>query len=248
MSFHKSLGASLLLSALLLAGCGKKTSEVLDQFRPRCEPLRARLRQIAAELPPPSPLPLETKSAVLNNPKPILRDDGDGNLVFFHARELIDPRASIDDRKDASMSLGGDLSILLHWTAQPSSLSSDTLDSRRGSKEFGEKMEAMRGRVRYLGVYRAAEYDPPVAVDEQSFRGGRAAVEFFIYDFNDGKLLAQWRLNARPNENVEYRYRKGEDQKAALESWAHASIRDNLRKALYASLPERIGGEYQSRR
>ena len=80
-------------------------------------------------------------------------------------------------------------------------------------------MEAMRGRVRYLGVYRAAEYDPPVAVDEQSFRGGRAAVEFFIYDFNDGKLLAQWRLNARPNENVEYRYRKGEDQKAAAESW-----------------------------
>ena len=245
MSFQKSLGAFLLLTALCLTGCGKKTSEVLDEVRPKLEPLRARLRQIAAELPPPSPLPRDTISAA-PSPKPILREDGEGNLAFFHASELTNPNATIDERKDVRLSLGGNLIALLNWTAQPSSLSS--LDSRSGSKEFAERMEAIRARARYLGVYRIAEYDPPVATDEKTFQGGRATVEFFVYDLNDGKLLAQWRLTARPNQTVEYRYRQGEDQKKALEGWAYSSIYENLRKALYESLPARIGGEYQNRK
>ncbi len=246
MSSRKLLAAFLLCAPLLLAGCGPKTSEVLDKVRPQYEPLRARLRQIAAELPPPSPLPPDPQSKKLD-PKPVLRDDGRGNLVFFHASQVADSKARVDEGKDLDLILSGELSSLLGWTAQPSTLSSSVLEAR-GDKDFPARLEAIRSRVRYLGMYRAAEYEPPVAVDEKSFRGGRVAMDFFVYDLNDGKLLAQWRLTARPNETVEYSYRKGESQTAALESWARSSIWSNLRKALFGSLPERIGGEYMDRK
>ncbi len=245
-SYRSPFFLSITLAALALSGCGKKNGELFEEVRPQYEPLRLQVQKIAAELPDGQATQLAGKLGGKRdapNPKPVLRDDGHGNLVFLHVRQLSDVDVRIDELSDLNLYLGGDFRTLLGWIAKPTTLSAATLESRSGQK-FLDMLAKPRAQVRYLGVYRPVKYERPIAQDEKSFTGGRAVVEFFVYDLADGKLLAQWTQTTRPDETVSYLYKPGEDKKERLESWARSSIYTNMLKALGEALPREIGGEF----
>ncbi len=232
----------LLLLLPLLGGCEKKkkASEWLDELRPQYEPLRARLRQIAAELPPPAAAAREIKATGLN-PKPVLYSDSSkGNLVFMHALELTDPAGAAGGDTTPNLILGGGLRRGLGWLAQPSVLPAFSLDEPQ-PKSYLAEVKSDIDPIRYLGVYRPVEYEAPAYIDEKTFRGGRVVMAFFLYDLKDGKLLAQWTQSANSDEGVSFRTRGGENPAKTMTDAALTSLVNNLKKELAAALPDQIG-------
>ncbi len=237
---------SVTLAAFSLIGCGEKNGELFTKVRPQYEPLRRQVQKIAAELPSSQDTQLATKLGGKHDaldPKPVLRADGHGNLVFLHFRQLTDVGVRIDELSDLDLYLASDFRTFLGWISEPTTLSASTLQARWGQK-FLDMLAQPRAQVRYLGIYRPVQYERPIAQNEKSFTGGHAELDFFIYDLADGKLLAQWRQTTRPDETVSYLYKPGEDKKERLESWARSSIYTNMLKALAESLPREVGGEF----
>jgi hypothetical protein len=212
--------------------------EVVIEFKPQFDSLRADLQAIAAALPETASSQQVTQTL---DPAPDYNaNDYDGirntDIVMF--AHLLDPEADLRDNNQLDLGLSRYVVKYLQWTG-PDAFTSD----KRASDKFIAGFEQALN-IRYLGVARVGLYDPPVAVSADSFDGGYAEVGGFLIDMQSREILCSFSIAARPNKTVNYTYKEGEDPVKALEEFAHSTLWENARTAFIESMGEMCGGSF----
>lgn len=225
----------------LFAGCGPKHGEIVEQFVPQYNEMRAELASIASLIPdkvtptdpPPAldPMP-EFKKGVLRS---------NTSIVMFE--NLSDP--DLDLYKDGKLDCrySNNLMRNLHWTS-PKDFMSDNLKKKVADKELENRLQYPLD-VRYIGVVRVFKHEPAKATSAEIFSPGGMIIGVFLYDRQAETIVAQGLTMARTDENVEYRYAETGDPIEALERWANSSLKMNAGEEVLKAFAKFTGGPFQ---
>lgn len=229
------LFAAALVLPLILAACGGPSArDVIAQNKAAMDTKRAELRAAAGALP----LVDTAASTRLSAPetKPVYDVPGDAFNTAFMAVEEID-----GGKPEFDLMLQSDLLNALAWTSANNPLAESALDNQIDG--FAERF-AIASNTPYVVLYRAVAYEPPVAMDETTFDGGVVKLEAFLVALPAKRQVASCVVDAESAQDVSYSYKKGEDPKARLVAFAHATLWADAKKKLAACLTETTGGVF----
>jgi hypothetical protein len=226
--------------ALLLTGCGPTNEEVINQFKPQFATLRETLGAIANALPDsvedqPAAQPLD--------PAPNYNGGAQlGNTDILMYDQLLNPEIDLEQGTTLDLNLSNYLLTHLLWTGPENPMGSGALSESAGD-EFAKEFEQIL-QMKYLGVARVVVYDPPVAIDAETFEGGYAEVQGFLVDMATREVRCSFNLSAIPADTVSYTYKEGEDPQAALNNFAHSTLWENARNTFIEKMGQTCGGSF----
>jgi hypothetical protein len=226
--------------ALTLAGCGESNEKTFRRLRPRFEAVRARLRAVAAAVPPPGALVDGTKPKAPLEPLPVVdRRAGRANTELLTVEQLSDP----DVTPTIDLGVSGDLLYGLRLTGDKCPMTPE--ERAQKSTRLAHDLEVALD-ARWVVALRIVEHEPPLALDDRAFRGGRVKVEATVFDLNAAQPapLAAVVVEARSSPTVDYVYKKGENPRARLEAHAQSTLVQNARRALAEKLADATGGTF----
>lgn len=233
----------LISFTLLLTGCGPTNQEIIDQFKPQFATLRETLRTIAETLPEtvenqPVAQPL--------NPEPSFNAEAEFGVIdntdILMYDQLLNPEVNLPQETTLDLGLSNYLLTHLLWTGPQNPMSSDTLTEGAGD-EFAKEFEQVL-QMKYLGIARVTVYDPPVAVDAETFEGGYAEIQGFLVDMATREVRCSFDLSAVPADTVSYTYQEGEDPQEALVRFAYSTLWENARNTFIEKLDQTCGGNF----
>lgn len=229
--------AVLLVAA---AGCGDSNEKTFRRLRPRYEALRGRLRAVAAAVPPSGSVVDGTKPVAPLEPRPVVdRRAARANGELLLVEQLIDP----DFVPAIELGVSGDLLKGLRLTGDKPPMSPEQRQAK--DLRLAHDLETALD-VRWIVAVRIVEHEPPLALDDRAFRGGRVKVEATLFDLDAAQPapLAAVVAEARSSPQVDYAYKKGEDPKARLEAHARSTLVANVRRVLAEKLSDVTGGTF----
>ncbi|MEW6405566.1 MAG: hypothetical protein AB1649_27550 [Chloroflexota bacterium] len=224
--------------AALLTGCGPTMGDVVLEFKPRYDNLRADLQAIAGALPETA---ADQQVTQVLDPAPDYNADDYGGIrntdIVMYAH-LLDPELDLRDNNQLDLGLSRYVVKYLEWTGTDF-FTSDKRASDDWIVGFEQALD-----IRYLGIARVGAYDPPVAVSADSFTGGYAEVDGFLVDLHTREVLCSFSIAAEPSKTVSYSYEEGEDRVATLQKFAHSTLWENAREAFITRMQENCGGSF----
>ncbi|MBN1219858.1 MAG: hypothetical protein JXM69_13095 [Anaerolineae bacterium] len=236
----KALIFLLVVSVLLLTACGETNQDVINQYQPQYDQLRVKLQEIAPALPETTG---EQAAASLNPPPHYVERSKEAlNTDIVMYEQLLNPDVELRQNNQLDLLLSNDLITALRWTGdhspmQPASLKQKAAEVTRQTLEQGLQ-------IKYLGVARVTKYEPVIPVDEKTFGGGLAEIAGFLVDLDSQEVLCAFNISARPEAQVAYQYKEGENQVQALAEAARSNLWGNARAAFITALNEQCGGEF----
>lgn len=244
MRFHKAFITSLMAFFALLfsVGCGPKVGETLKHYAPKFEVYRQKFKEIAQTLPPPGSTAPQTASNL--NPKPVYASSGNAtNTEFISSELLLTPDDELASSGKFDLILESDLMRSIRWTGPKNPMSSTVMDER--DRGFSKRLDETISRYRYLVVYRPLTYVKAVAANETTFSPATVDLEVFLIDLNTKAILASVRLQEQSSQEVQYKYKPGDNKMRKLEDWANSSLFSNVRNSLEKKLNEATGGDFK---
>jgi hypothetical protein len=219
---------------------GPTNQQVIEEYKPKFVAKRGQLKKIAANVPPLGSVTKNEGRQDLN-PRPVHnRQTREYNTEIMMAEHLTDPDAKLQPER-FELHGGWHLRDALLWTGPKNPMAESALRaSGTGLREDLEKALA----TNYLVVIRTVRYDRPVAIDTRRYRGGNLDLEGFVFDLRNDNPLGSFRISARPNNLVDYVYRKGEDQMQQAENFIHSTMWSNARKEAVQALSQVTGGVF----
>ena len=238
---RQARGASLPI-LMLLCGCGggETNRALFKRYEGQFAAKRQQFNSIAQALPAPGSVQGNTVASL--SPKPVygVKDSGNTEIVMFD--QLLNPDIKSEGHNRLDLILSGGLLNAMKWTGPNNPTSASVLDKRSAPDMEATLSKALA--TRYLVVVRPARFDAPVAVSENSFKGGSADVEVFVADLQGSHVPASGRFTAHSSTNVEYLSKKGEDKQARLEEFAYSSLFTDARQKVGTLLPQITGGQF----
>ena len=239
---RQALGASLPILMLLCIGCGRdETNRALfKRYESQFAAKRQQFNSIAQALPEPGSVQGNTVASL--SPKPVygLNDSANTEIVMYD--QLLNPYIKPEGHNRLDLILSGGLLNAMKWTGPNNPTSPSVLDKRSVPDMEPSLNKALA--TRYLVVVRPDRFDAPVAVSEDSFKGGSADVEVFVADLQDGHVPASGRITAHSSTNVQYMAKKGEDKRSRLEEFAYSSLFTQARQKVGTLLPQITRGQF----
>jgi hypothetical protein len=228
----------LCVMILFVAGCGETNRDAIEKVKPDFMQMRARMGKIAAAIAN-TPLP-RTPAALQVSPKPIFDSSSESNNSDIIAIEQL---ANVEAKPKMDLHKEGDLVLGLRWTGDHSPAAESMLDRREG-KALEARLRAALA-YKYLVVYRTAAITEPEVVDEHTFRPGQVALGLYLVDLANGdKISALGVAVGQTAPATSYAYKKGDDPKQALASFAHSSMYESVIVDAAAKLKETTGGRF----
>jgi hypothetical protein len=244
--FSPESAARITLRACLLAlivtciGCGETNREVFKRYEPQFAQKRQQFNQIAKTLPPSG----SVKAAIVADLSPAPVYDAKSksyNTEIVMYDQLLDPDIQSEDHSRLDLLLSGDLLTCMKWTGPNNPMSATTLDERAGDMEHTLKKALA---LRYLVVLRPANFVPPVAVNESTYKPGTADIEAFVVDMESIKVAGSFRFAAQSASQVEYSYKEGQSRPSQLAEFAYSSLYSDARRKLAPLLEHATGGQF----
>lgn len=233
-----TIWAALAAPLMMVACSGPTARDVITEYRPKMEELRAKLNSALS-----STLPVPGEAAALAvvpaDPKPTYElKDGSvaGNTAFLSVEELKDGGKPLYD-----LVLASDLAYALAWTGPNNPMAESRMDEEAGDMQ---RTFANAAATPYIVVYRTIAYDPAVARDDKTFDGGNVDFEAIVVKAADGAPLGGCRIQAEAATEISYSYKEGEDPKERLEAFAESTLWTDARTKLAACLKEKTGGAF----
>jgi hypothetical protein len=236
----RALPRLAILSLALVAACGDSNEKTFRRLRPRYDAVRARLRTVAAAVPPARSIADAVKPPTPLEPLPVVdRRAGRANTELVLVEQLTDPDAA----GPLDLGISGDLLRGLRLTGDKPPMPPE--QRKQKDLRLAHDLEAALD-TRWIVAVRVVEHDPPVALDDRAFRGGRAHVEAMLFDLAAAQPapVAAVVVDARSSPQVDYAYKRGEDPKARLEAHARATLVANVRRTLAERLSDVTGGTF----
>ena len=250
-SFRSWLAAASLAcgiaAAMTLVGCGGETvGHMLQRYAPQFNERRQQFQKIAAALPAPGSVTQASHASL--SPKPVYDEahESSNNTEIVMYDQLIDPDIKSEGHQRLDLLLHGNLLNAMQWTG-PKNPMSGGLDKKNPQLE--DTLKQAVGE-RYVVVLRPVRYIAPVAIDENTFKGGTADLEGFVADLQDLKVVGSFRYAARPAEKVEYSANKADNaavRQSRLEEFAYSSLYEDARKKLKPLLEQTTDGSFTLR-
>jgi hypothetical protein len=241
---QKIFAVVMVCLVVILPACGPggpTNADVIKKYQAQYAALRADLAAASKSFPdyngeqaPASPL----------SPAPVYKESADNsvNTDILMAEHLLDPDVRLDDKTQLDLLLSSYLLTKLQYTGPKNPM----LDS--GLKEVApasfDKDLASALTTRYLGVVRMAQYNPPVASDNNQFTGGEALFAGYLLDLKTKQAVCIVAVDATADTSVKFEYKTGDDPKAALERFVRSTVWSNARKGLIDAFTKTCGGTY----
>lgn len=226
--------ALIALLPAALAACGETNREVIARFKPQLDAAHAELKAMVATLPAPGSAVSGKLDEAL--PKPVYDvATGTFNTAILAVEDLDDVNPVFD------LHLASDLGNSLAWSGPNNPMAESALDATVDGldKEFETALATP-----IVIFYRAASYDPPRAVDEKTFDGGKVKLEAFVFARPGGKQVATCSIEAAADTNVSYSYKQGDDPMERLVAFANSSMWEDALKTLSECLTATTGGTF----
>jgi hypothetical protein len=221
---------------------GESADEVIARYRSRFAEVRAKLRRVGENLPPPGSVAGDTLPAGLD-PRPVYDvRTGKTNTACLMAAQCADP--DHDPRAPAEFNLrfhGNEFLIHVAWTGDKNPLPG----GGRGTpaKDLAERFERSL-RLPYLVVARPVRFDPPRAAGDRSFRGGELDLEVFLVGLPGERVLGGFRRQFRPDANVMATLQSDRRDAAVVEEWVYSNVWSKARAEVAATLAAGTGGTF----
>ena len=228
--------------ALFLAGCGPTKIDVILELKPQYDALRADLQTIAATLPEKAE---DQAVAQPLEPAPYFNSDDYSvtrNTDVMMYEHLLDPEEDLADTGKLDLLLSN-LKTYVYWTGPKSPYLLKESKSR-ADDEFRAKFE-QAPQIRYLGIARINHFDPIVAVNAETFKGGYTDIDGFLVDMQTQEIVCSFNMTVRPDEDIHYAYKEGESQTYALAEAARSNLWSNARDAFLDNMAEMCGGSFE---
>jgi hypothetical protein len=221
---------------LSLGGCAEKNREALARMKPEFAPLRARLAKLAPQIEALKPAAAPPQLAL--SPPPVfdkVKSEYNTDVISFE--QLTDDAA----KPKLDLIVSGRLVSALQDTGDHPEMVSGALELRHG-KEMEASMRAALA-YRYLIVYRTVELIEPRVLDEHTFTPGRVVMALYLVDLANGDRLVPLGVAVgHTSPATEYLYKKGDDQRERLGSFAHSTLWQSVRTDVRAKLAGATGG------
>lgn len=242
--------AAVLLVAGIAAGVWavwprETTDEVIARYRPQFAEVRAKLKRIAAKLPPVGSVRGDTLPPNLN-PKPVYDVPGRTfNTSIMMAAHCDDPDKKLKSPTDFDLLFFEDgLHHQLSWTGEKREPNRWSETARRDFAAGFERSLALP----YLVVARPASYNPPVAVNEKTFLGGELDLEVFLVDLRTEAVLGAFRRTVRPDPQLMVTFRKDKQQNESVEGFVYSNVWQKAQAEVRAALARGTGGTFNTER
>jgi len=232
-------------SGLLLASCGPTNEELITEFKPQFETLRADLQAVAAMLPATAPdqpaqQPFQPAPSYLVDPL----GSGITNSDILMYENLNDPDLNLRNNDRLDLALSNFLLRYLRWTGPDNPMADDTRGQRVGKDAADEFEQALQ--IRYLAVARVVTLEKPVVLSAESFQSGFAEIDGYLVDLRSRTIVCSFTVQAESSEEVHYAYEEDSDPEAALARFASSTLWENSRQVFLARLNEYCGGGFTS--
>jgi hypothetical protein len=185
----------------LIRGRGETVEDVRARYRPQFAELRAKMRRVAANLPPVGSVKADTLPANLD-PQPVSGFDlftGNTAEVMAVHCEGAGPYPKAPDEFEQSSFRFLDSLRETREGAEP--------DRRRAPEDLAQEYERALA-VKYLIVYRAVRF-VKLEVNQDSFTGGELDLEVFLVDLGTEKPVGAIRRSLQPKPEISAKVRKG---------------------------------------
>jgi hypothetical protein len=223
--------------ALVLAGCGTTAQDVINQHKGAMDALRARLAAIGAALPEQAG---ELRAVADLQPRPVYAPTG-ANTDLMMYEQLLSPEDDLNDPEDLDLLLSRAMLTPLLWSGPENPLSDP---GGTADEAFAENF-TRAARMAYVGVARVRRYEPPVALDAKTYRGGVAEIDGYLVALDNNEVMCSFSVTAEPDEKVSYTYKEGQSREAQLESFVRSSIWTAGREKLIAGFNEFCAGDFK---
>jgi len=226
-----------------LCSGGESMADAIAKHRPRFAGMRAKLRRIEASLPPPGSVAGDTLPANLD-PRPLYDPRSlENNTACLMAAQCVDP--DLDPQSPGAFNLrlnGNDFLTHLTWTGDKNPLPRDGRDTP--ANEIARRFERTLG-FSYLMVARVVRFDPPRALDENSFKGGIVDLEVFLVDLPGKKVLGGFRRSFKPDPEALNSLNTVLRDADVVERWVYSNVLAKARFEVAATLTRATGGSFQ---
>ncbi|BCW90419.1 hypothetical protein sos41_35880 [Alphaproteobacteria bacterium SO-S41] len=234
MRFPRSAAVAL---ALVVAACGVSNRDVIATYKPKMDELRVKLVAAAHNLPTLGTL--QTAAVAPADPLPVY--DGH-NLPAANTAFLPVERIHEGSEPGYDLIVSSHLGYTLAWTGPNNPMAESALDAT--GTDLSTQFDAALATT-YVVLYRTVSYQKPVAADETTFDGGTLDLEAGLYRIDTGATIATCRIQATSAEKVSYSHKEGDDPRAALESFADSTLRDDALAKLSACFKETAKAEFK---
>lgn len=232
--------------ALPLAACGGPevtVKDVLAAEGARVAAVKAALVKAADTLP--ASAGAVASPATPLDPKPLFDLKSlTANTMFLRVERLTDRTGAIDADFLSDYRYGSD------WFDR---IAEGDPAAPRDDEALAADGMALRNRiaqaltVSYVVLIRLTAFEPVAVSAKDAFSGGALSFDAFLVDLRSGAIVAGCAVAAAPDENVEFKYREGEDDAAIakrLAANAEATMWLDGQHKLSACLAERTGGTF----
>lgn len=222
------------------------SAEVIAVYRDRFAELRGKLKRIAANLPPVGSVRGDTLPASLD-PKPVYDVARDTfNTAVLMAEQCENPDRDLGPPTHVDVLLfESGFRTHLQWTGDKNPLIGGGRDVP--ARDMAQKFERSLA-LPYLVVARPVRYDPPVAVNENTFAGGELDLEVFLVDVRTETVLGAFRRTVRPDPQVLVTFRKDQRQGEVAEAVVYSNLMQKVRTEVCAALARGTGGTFNTER
>lgn len=236
-----SLKFLLMLLSLLLAGCGGETNqEVIARFRPQYDEMWLVMQGIAREISDHGGDQKEAES-LSPQPKYVERDPEASNTEIVMYQQLLNPDVDLRDENQLDLILSNRLIRNLQWTGDNGPFRDSNLE-KEASDSLADELEQSL-KIEYLAVADVVEYEPAVALDAERFRGGIVEIDGYLVKVENREIVCSFKVSARPEEQLFYQVREGEDASQELAEAASSNLWKNARDEFVNALNEVCGGD-----
>lgn len=216
------IGHGALVALGLLAGCGSSgpDEEVVRAVSTR----RAMLAGLASTLPAPSTAPGAPLASIA--PAIDFREDSreSNNVELLMFDQLSNPAESRSQPERFDAMLGGDLLHCLRASA-----GSAVWPLADGVCE--------RALARpWTVVLRVVRYQPPVAIDDDTYGPGLVVIEGLVLESASGAQRGRFLVQAEPASTVTATLREDRSRRESITAFAHSTLWSNARRAVRDAL------------
>lgn len=217
--------------------------DVQDRYRQRFTELRAKLKRVAANLPPVGSVKDDTLPTNLD-PKPVYNTDTKvSNNALLMAAHCEDPDRGV--KKPDELDLG-DFRFLAHLRDTGDRGSSN----REGSSENLAQEYEQSLALKYLVVVRPVKFTPikvdvGLSGDKASFTGGEVDLEVFLVDLETEKPLGAFRRSFGPGKDVIITVRNGRVDTSSATNTIYDSVSTSAAVGVKLALDRATGGNFK---
>lgn len=241
----------LVVGVLVLSGGGyavwyfavrETTGAVIARYRPQFAGQRAKLKRVAALLPPAGTVRDDVLPADLA-PKPVydVRRQ-EFNVAFLMEAHCVDPDRDLRKAEEFDLTFFEDGFLhQLQWTGDKNPMAPGV--ERDSAGDLAQKFE--RSLVLpYLVIVRPVRYVPPRVVNDRNFIGGELELEVFVLDYRAEKVVGSFRRSFTPVERVQAEAKNARELAERAEAMVRSEAWGKARTEIVATLARGTGGTF----